>query len=415
MQGFADSIKLNIKNGAKYLQSVFVWIILGLIVGAVGGVIGAAFSKSIAFVTEQRNAHPWLLLLLPLGGIAVTAVYGLCRMTGVGTNDVLGSVRTGKAVPKLLSVAVFAGTVITHLFGGSAGREGAALQLGGSVTSAISGILKLDANKRKILTMCGMGAFFSALFGTPVGAFVFALEVINVGYFCTAALLPAVVASFSAYGVAVFLGCEPERFVFTSPELKLGIMLRVVVIAAVGAVVSIVFCRSLHFAEKLLKKAVNNPYLRSAAGAMLIIGLTFSVGTTDYNGGGIDVIQRIFEDGSVNKEAFILKMLFTVITVGAGFKGGEIVPTFFIGATLGGSLAYLLGIAPALGAAVGMAALFSGVTNCPLATVMLSAELFGGQGFIYCVAASMVGYLLSGSDSIYAGQLQAYTKLSENV
>ncbi len=416
-----DCVKKILKNseGLKafggYLQGVLMWIVLGLLVGAVGGVVGAAFAKSIVYVTSLRAKYNWLLLMLPIGGLAITAIYKLCKMNGVGTNDVLESVRTGKKVPYLLSVSVFCGTVLTHLFGGSAGREGAALQLGGSVTSLIGSAFKLDKPKRKILTMCGMGAFFSALFGTPIGAFVFAIEVINVGFFCTAALLPAAVSSVSAYGVSVVLGVSPEQFEFEATAPEVFTMLKVLVIAAVGAIVSIVFCRTLHFSEKLFKKALPDPFLRSFAGGMLLVAMSFIVNTSDYNGGGIDVIERIFVDGTVNYEAFLLKMIFTAVTVGVGFKGGEIVPTFFIGATLGGSLAYLLGMAPSLGAAVGMAALFSGVTNCPLATVMLSAELFGGEGFLYCAVAAVVGYLLSGSDSIYAGQIQAYHKLSENV
>lgn len=391
------------------------WLTLGIIIGALCGVVGAAFSKSVEAVTAIRGARPWLIYLLPVGGLVSVAVYKLCKVSGIGVANVFESVRTEKPVPVLLAPAIFTGSVITHLFGGSAGREGAALQLGSSIASLIGKALRLDEKTRHILTMAGMGAFFSAIFGTPLGAAVFALEVISVGYICSAAIFPCLVSSVTAYGIGALLGVHAERFSVTStPELNFDTLWRVAVIAVAGALVSRLFCSSLHHTEHIFKKLFKNEFLRIAVGGVVVIALTLLVGTRDYNGGGIDVINRIFESGDVKYEAFILKIIFTSITVAAGFKGGEIVPTFFIGATLGGAVSVILGLNPALGAAVGMAALFCGVTNCPLATIVLSIEMFGTDSMVFCALAAVTSFLLSGSTGLYAAQRMVFSKYNED-
>ncbi len=409
-----DVVKDYSKAAVIYLLAFAQWLALGLTVGIVGGIIGTGFSKSIIFVTELRSDYPWLVLLLPLGGLLSVAIYKLCKVTGIGTNEVFKTVRTEKKVPYLLAPAVFVGSTLTHLFGGSAGREGAALQLGGSVSSLFGRILHLDEKTQHILTMCGMGALFSALFGTPLGACVFALEVVSVGHFCSAAFLPAIVSSVTAYGVASFFKVHPERFVLTvDPELGVGVMWRVVVIAIVCAVVSFIFCHLMHFSEHIFKRFFKNEYLRILVGGALIVGLTIVIGNSDYNGGGVEVINRIFEGGGVRYEAFALKMLFTAITIGVGFKGGEIIPTLFIGATLGAAVGGLIGLDAGLSAAVGMSALFCGVTNCPLATIVLSVELFGGKGLIFCAISAIISFLLSGNASLYTSQKLVYSKLND--
>ena len=395
----------------EYVTAFIKWLILGLVIGLVSGVIGAGFSKAISFVTELRFSNGWLILLLPLGGLVSVAVYTLCKVNGIGTNRVLESVRTEKKVPYLLAPAIFLGACITHFFGGSAGREGAALQLGGSVASLVGRILNLNEKTRHILTICGMDAFFSALFGTPVGACIFALEVVSVGHFYTSAFFPAIISSVTSFYVATYFKVAPERF--NLPEIEsvdVNTLWKVAVIAVLGALVSILFCRSVHLCEHYFEKIIPNRYLRIFLGGLLIVGLTVAVGNQDYNGGGIEVIERIFNTGEVRYEAFLLKILFTVITISAGFKGGEIVPTFYIGATLGASVGLILGLSPALGAAVGMAAMFSSVTNCPLATVVLCVELFDGNGLIFCTVAAVTAYLLSGNSGLYTGQRLVYSK-----
>jgi len=397
-----------------YILAFLCWLGLGIIIGAVCGVVGAAFAKSIEFVTELRAQVSWLLYLLPIGGVAIVWLYKLCHVTGMGTNQVFESVRSEKPVSPFLAPAIFIGSVITHMFGGSAGREGAALQLGGSISTMLAKVFHLNEKARHVLTMCGMGALFSALFGTPLGACVFAIEVVSVGSLCSAAVFPGLVASLTAFEVSTLLGVAPERFVpAIVPGIGVDALLRVAVIAVAGAVVSVIFCKAMHFAAETLEKIFKNPYLRAAVGGAIVILLTLVVGTTDYNGGGINVIARIFETGEVVSIAFILKIVFTAITIGAGFKGGEIVPTLFIGATMGGVLAPLVGLNPGFGAAVGIAALFCGVTNCPLATMLLSVEMFGAEGMIFYALSAGISFLLSGYASLYTGQQFAFSKLTD--
>lgn len=403
-----------VRPAREYVAAFFRWSLLGAVVGLAGGAVGAAFSKAVAYATALRGENGWLLYLLPLGGLLIVGLYRLCRVSGIGTNEVFESVRAEKGVSILLAPAIFLGTVITHLFGGSAGREGAALQLGGSVATLFGKLFRLSEQDRHILTMCGMGAVFAAVFGTPMAACVFAVEVVSVGRFCTAALLPCVVSSASAFGVAQVFGVQPERFPVESvPAFSMEAVWKMLVVAVAGALVSILFCWAMHMGAHLFQHFIRNEWLRAAAGGVLVVALSLLCGTTDYNGGGIDVIERVFESGAVRPEAFLLKILFTAITIGAGFKGGEIVPTLFIGATVGGTLALLIGMNPAFGAAVGIAALFCGVTNCPLATVLLSIELFGGEGALFYMIAAFVSFLLSGYFSLYSGQRIVFSKLRE--
>lgn len=409
-----------LKDKAKSFKSYFTafcrWLVLSIAVGALCGVVGAFFGKSVSFVTELRAGHGWLLFLLPLGGIVSVTLYKLCRVTDIGTNQVFESVRAEKPVSFLLAPAVFIGSVITHLFGGSAGREGAALQLGGSVSSLLGKIFQLDKQAQHILTLCGMGALFSALFGTPLGACVFALEVVNVGYICSAAFFPAIVSSITAYAVALLLGTEPERFVLLAlPDFNVSTTLRVAVIAVIGAAVSVFFCTVMHLSHKLIKRYIKNPYIRIIAGSVFIILLTVILRTTDYNGSGMEVIKRLFEGGTARPEAFLLKIIFTAVTIAVGFKGGEIIPTLFIGANLGFTTAALIGLDPVLGAAVGMAALFCGVTNCPLATILLFAELFEGKAIIFIALSAGISFFLSGYASLYSGQKIVFSKFNEDV
>lgn len=397
-----------------YVVAFLRWIVLGAVVGGCGGAIGAAFSKAVEIVTNIRGENGWLLYLLPVGGLVIVALYKLCRVAGVGTNEVFEGVRSAKGVSVLLAPAIFLGTVITHLLGGSAGREGAALQLGGSVATLFGKVFRLNEKDRHILTMCGMSAVFAAVFGTPMGACVFAVEVVCVGRIMSAALFPCMVSAVTGFGAAKLLGAHAEHFnVEQVPEFGVEALWQVLVVAIAGALVSMLFCWIMHTGAHLFKHFFKNEFLRVAVGGVIIVLLTLLLGTTDYNGGGMNVIERVFEEGKVNPEAFLLKMIFTSITIGAGYKGGEIVPTLFIGATMGGTVALLIGMNPAFGAAVGMAALFCGVTNCPITTVLLSIELFGGEGALFYMIAALVSFLLSGYFSLYSGQNIMFSKLRE--
>ncbi len=412
-----SSYTKNLFNNAKRFSVSFLfWLIAGVVIGTVCGGIGAAFSKSVSFVTQLRAENDWLVYLLPVGGILSVAVYKLLKVDNVGTNDVFISVRSEKPLSFLLAPAVFIGSVITHLLGGSAGREGAALQLGGSVSALISRVFRLDDKTRHILTLCGMGAVFSALFGTPLGACVFALEVVSVGTICSAAIFPSLISSVTAYIVTLRLGTEPERFhIGAVPETSFDSLFRVAVVAVITAIVSMLFCNAMHLGVKAAEKYIKNPFIRIFSGGLAVVVLTLIVGTRDYNGGGISVIERVFESGSVRPEAFILKIIFTVITISAGYKGGEIVPSLFIGATLGGALSAVTGLSPAMGAAAGIAAFFCGVTNCPIATFFICMELFGAEGSVFFAVSAAISFVLSGYSSLYHSQHLIYSKLKEEI
>lgn len=411
-----NHLKSSVKGAGIYFVKFLKWLGLGLVMGTVGGILGALFAKSLSLVTQLRAENGWLLALLPIGGIVSVAIYKLCKTTDIGTNQVFESVREERKIPAALAPAIFSGTVLTHLFGGSAGREGAALQLGGSAASVLSHFFKLDSRSKHILTISGMGAFFSALFGTPIGASIFALEVVSVGQFCSAAIFPCIVASVTAFEISTALGTHPEHFtVGVVPNFTLNVLWKVTVIAVLGALISLAFCKIMHYTAHYFKKIFKNEYLRITVGSAIIIGLTLLLDTTDYNGGGIEVINRIFQNGDVHYEAFILKIIFTAITIGCGFKGGEIVPTLFIGATLGATLATLLGLPLGFGAALGIAALFCGVTNCPLATAFLSIELFGSEGMIFFILSAVISFLLSGYSSLYTGQKLFFSKLDDSI
>ncbi len=399
-----------VKSSLNYIKTFIKWCFIAVIVGVVSGLVGTAFHKSVDYVTEIRHMTPWLVFFLPVGGIAIVALYKLCKMNA-GTNRVIESVRTDKKVPILMAPLIFISTVITHLLGGSAGREGAALQLGGSIGYQFGKIFKLDEKDMHLIVMLGMSGVFAALFGTPLTATFFALEVISVGVIYYVALVPCVFSSVVAYNIALAFGVSPVRFDnIVIPNVDLMFLIKVIILAILCALVSIAFCSAIKFFDKFAEKKFPNAYVRATIGGCAIIVLTFAVRSYDYNGAGMDVISRAME-GEAVPYAFILKIIFTVITISAGFKGGEIVPTFFIGSTFGCIVGGLLGIDPGFGAAIGFVALFCGVVNCPVASIMLALEVFGSGSILIFAIVCGVSYMMSGYYGLYSSQKIMYSKL----
>ena len=405
-----EQLRKYIDHMGLYAAALLKWIVVGGLVGGVGGVVGALFHLGVNYATSVRLAHPWVLYLLPLGGLVIAGLYRLCKLEGKGTNAVIESVHFGSDVPVLLVPLIFVSTVITHLCGGSAGREGAALQIGGGIGYRTGRLLHLGEKDLPLATLCGMSGVFSALFGTPLTATVFALEVISVGVLYYAGLVPCITAAMTGYLISLLLGVPPTRFTVAMPALDAWTMLLVLVLAILCALVSILFCRGLHITEHLAARLVKNSYLRAAAGGVVIIALTLLLGTTDYNGAGMDVIQRAL-NGQANGWAWLLKLLFTAITIGCGFKGGEVVPSFFVGAAFGCWVGTLLGLPPAFAAAIGLVAVFCGAVNCPIASVVLSVEMFGAEGMLYFAMACAISYVLSGYCGLYSSQTILYSKL----
>lgn len=378
--------------------------LLSVLIGGLCGVIGAVFAHTIHVVTDCREANAWLLYCLPLAGLLIVGIYALLRVKGIGTDRVLEAAQGENTLPAALAPAAFFGAALTHLCGGSAGKEGAALQIGGSLASLVGKCFRVDTNMRRLLIISGMGAFFSAVFGTPVGACVFAIEVLCVGKLAMDAFLPTALSSLVAFAIANLLGVAPERFLVQAPETSFKTIGCVLLIAIVCTLVGVAFCRSLYAARVWYRKIVKHEWLRVVLGGVLLITLTLLVGTTDYNGSGIALIHRVFENGAVRYEAFLLKWIFTVVTMAAGYKGGEIIPSFCIGATLGASVAVLCGFSVPFGAAIGMAAMFCSVTNAPLATAFIAAELFGGEGLPLFLLAILIAKAASGKSSLYTVQ-----------
>lgn len=384
------------------------WTVIAIVCGAFTGVVGAMFGKCLEFATEFRNEHRFVILFLPIAGLLLVFLYNSARMQDDrGTNTIILAAGGKAEVTFRTAPLIFAATFITHLCGGSAGREGAALQIGGSLTAPLGRLLKLDKKDTSMLVMCGMSAGFSALFGTPAAAAVFAQEVTVVGALQYSAMVPCMISAVTASVVAHALGAEAESFIVSgAPVLDVSGLPQlgaVLVLGAVCAAVSVLFCETMHKAGGLYAKYIHNRYLRAAAGGVIIVILTILLGTTDYNGAGMDVIKRAFV-GEADPLAFLIKIIFTALTLGCGFKGGEIVPSFFVGSTLGCTVGALLGLNPSFGAAVGLIAVFCGVTNCPLASLILSAELFGLAGMPFYAVAIAVSYMLSGYSGLYSAQ-----------
>ena len=404
------AIRTALRRWGLYVRTFIKWTAAAAVIGAACGLVGTLFHFGVHEVTAFRGTHPWVLYLLPLAGLVIVGFYKLTGTDGLGTDDIIDAVHQGKLLPILLLPAIFFGTILTHLCGGSAGREGAALQMGGTIGQYLGRHFQLDDRDLRVATLAGMAAFFSALFGTPLAATVFAIMVISIGVIYHVALYPSLLAALVAYGVSIYLGVEPTRFAVSVPEQTVGVFVRVALLGVLCALVSILFCQVMHGAGHLMKR-IRNPWLRVACGGAAIIVLTLIFGT-DYNGAGMEIVTAAVEQGTVAVPwAFLLKLIFTAITLAAGFKGGEVVPSFFVGATFGCAAAPLLGLPAGFGAAVGLAAVFCGVTNCPLASTLLAVELFGAEGLLYFALACCLSYMLSGYQGLYSSQTILYSKL----
>lgn len=409
-----DKIKTTVVNSSKYIVSLFKWLIISIVTGFLGGLIGSLFHLSIDFVTELREKNVYLLLLLPVGGVVIAGMYKLFSKKGkIDTNRVIESVREETDIPIIMMPLIFVSTIITHFFGGSAGREGAALQIGGSIGYNLGRIFRLKKSDVHIITMAGMSAVFAALFGTPITAAIFSLEVTSVGIFHYAGLFPCIISSIMATFIASAFNIRPVHFAnIDFGTVTWDLAIKTIIVALLCALISILFCLTLKGTKLLMGKYLKNAYLRSFTGGAIIVILTILLGTADYNGAGMDVITKAMA-GSAKLEAPFLKILFTAITISAGFKGGEIVPSFFIGSTFGCAIAPILGIDSSIAAAIGFIALFCAMVNCPVASIFLSIEVFGIKGLGIFAIASSVSYLMSGCFGLYKSQKIMYSKIDD--
>lgn len=377
------------------------------------GLASAVFLAALDWATDTRTASPALLYGLPLIGIAIGLGYDRYGgQSSRGTNLLLDRIHepSGERLPLRMAPSVLVGTVFTHLFGGSAGREGTAVQMGGTLADLAAKPLRLTAESRRILLLTGVAAGFGSVFGTPIAGFIFGVEVSTVGRPRWDALLPCIVASYVGDWVCRYVGIHHHAYaaaqvVHYSFPLVLWIVLGGVAFA--GA--ALAFIHLTHAIGKLGQGVKNAAWARPAIGGLVVIAMTLAVGAQTYNGLGIPLISASFHHGesgylAVPLYAFALKIVFTAVTLGTGFKGGEVTPLFCIGATLGNAIAILTHQDPALFAALGFVAVFAAAANTPLACIAMGIELFGPQLALPLTIACLVAFAVSGRPSIYSAQ-----------
>jgi H+/Cl- antiporter ClcA len=386
---------------------------LGALSGVLAGLASSVFLVLLAWATRAFDRHDWLLYLLPLGGLAVGLAYHFGGgRSQEGNNLLLDEIHDPTDwVPRRMAPMVLVGTVVTHLFGGSAGREGTAIQMSGSLTDWMSRTLRLGDTERRHLLVAALAGGFGSVFGVPFAGVVFGLEVQSVGGFDRAALVPCVMASFIGAYLVDLLGIEHAP----TPDLgNVGLdALLLLKVAAAGlafGLVATVFARSTHLVKQGYGKVFGWMPARPPVGGAVVVGLTLLVGTRAYNGLSLPLIQTSFFGAPPPTWAFALKLLFTALTLGAGFVGGEVTPLFVIGTTLGATLAGVLGVPVPFLAARGFVAVFGAAANTPLACTVMGVELFGTGAVPYVAVACFVAYLVSPHTGIYRAQRVGRTK-----
>lgn len=395
------------------LSALVQWIGLGAVVGVLCGAGSALFLWLLEKATEIRNHHEVIVYTLPVAGLVIGAIYErFGRSIKAGNNLVIDTIHDeGPEIPVRMAPMVLVGTVLTHLFGGSAGREGTAVQMGASLTDWLSHRLKLAGPMRRQLLAAGVAGGFGSVFGTPIAGAVFGLEFIVLGRIEYHALVPALVAALVGDMTTRALGIGHTHYP-ASPHVPLSPLLlaKWLVFAVAIALATTAFIELTHFLKKHGERRIPRLPLRMFVGGVVVVLAWKLIGTSDYLGLGVPMIVRSFEDPSLPTYAFAVKLVFTAITLGAGFLGGEVTPLFFVGAALGNVLARLLGLPIELGAGVGLAAVFAASSNTPLALSIMAMELLGGQIFPHVVIVCVLAYLLTGHRSIYPAQRLLHRK-----
>ncbi len=372
-------------------------IVSSIIIGILTGIVGFAFHYVTELVTDFRKSNSYIIYFLPVIGLFIAYMYRN-DSGNLNTNGIVVSARNNETAPFIVAPLIFISATLTHLFGGSAGREGAALQLGGGISSKVSKWFRCDEDV-SLLIASGMSGCFASVFATPVTSVVFAVEFIGFKEISMLSFIPCIISSGISFFVAYLLGTKPLIFTFSSEKFSVSLLLKVIVVACLCALVSFVFCHFMHKVGFLAKK-IKNPYYRVFIGGIIVVILTVIYGSYDYNGVGMDVIKNAIS-GNVLSEAFLLKMILTAFTLEFGFKGGEVVPSLFIGATFGGAVASIIGLSIPFGASLGMICLFCGITNCPIASLILASEVFRGNSVLLFAVACAICYILSGEVALY--------------
>jgi H+/Cl- antiporter ClcA/PII-like signaling protein len=393
------------------------WIPISCLVGIMAGTASAFLLASLTWVTDIRESHKWIIALLPFAGLFVGCLYKyLGKSVEAGNNLILEEVHDPRAViPARMTPLILIGTIVTHLFGGSAGREGTAIQTGASLADQLSKPFRLGPHDRRILLMAGISAGFASVFGTPLAGTIFGIEVLAIGRISYDAIAPCIVAAFVGDMVTHAWRIHHTIYIVPKvPPMSVSGFLYALIAGCVFGLTGLLFAQLTHAISHLSKKHISWSPLRPFFGGIAVAAAVFALGTTRYIGLGIPTIVASF-DTRVAPYDFAAKILFTAVTLGMGFKGGEVTPLFFIGATLGNALAWILPLPPALLAGMGFVAVFAGAANTPIASTFMAVELFGAEAGAFAGIACIASYLFSGHSGIYSAQRLGRSKHRKNV